>query len=247
MKAKIFHIDTDLLKIPAVDLFGDYIYPKLKFLKLVSSSDPTVHYYLSYNNKFGSDPFYIRVRGTKKLVIEVSNADNYNHTTKIRKISRSKLAAYIQLNELSIFKMIFDSINLMDNCQYFTEPFPEIYGAFSLLSLSLIKKNIIEDFNLGSLEFDIFRQYENFDSHLYLTVGLFQGFIHGAVDKESGEIKFNIHNIRIDSNPYNRYYNTHDDEFLCKEMKKFIELLRYVELTFNQLPEKVKKNLRNIN
>jgi hypothetical protein len=74
-------------------------------------------------------------------------------------------------------------------------------------------------------------------------VGLFQGFIHGIIDKESREIKFNIHSIRIDSNPY---YNTQDDEFLCMEMKKFIELLRYVEKTFNQLPEKVKKSLRNI-
>jgi hypothetical protein len=243
MKAKIFHIDINLLKIPAVDLFKDYIFPKLQFLKLVKSSDPTVHYYLSYNNKFNQEPFYVRVRGTKKLVIEVSDINNYKRATKVRKISRSKLATYIHLNELSIFKMILDSINLLEFSQDFTQPFPELYDSFSLLSISLLKKNIKEDFNLGSLEFDICRQYENFDSHLYLTVGLFQGFIHCDVDKENGKFRFNIHSIRIDSNPY---YNTHDDEFLCAEMKKFIELLRYVEKTFNQLPEKVKKNLRNI-
>jgi hypothetical protein len=243
MKAKIFQNDVNLFKITAVDLFKDYIFPKLQFLKLVKSSDPTVHYYLSYNNKFNQEPFYVRVRGTKKLVIEVSDINNYKRTTKVRKISRSKLATFIHLNELSIFKMIFDSINLMDRSQDFTKPFPELDDSFSLLSISLLKKNIKEDFNLGSLEFDISRQYENFDSHLYLTVGLFQGFIHGIIDKESREIKFNIHSIRIDSNPY---YNTQDDEFLCMEMKKFIELLRYVEKTFNQLPEKVKKSLRNI-
>jgi hypothetical protein len=247
MKAKIFHTDVNLFKIPAVDLFRDYIAPKLKFLKLIKSSDPTVHYYLSYNNRFDHEPFYIRVRGTKKLIIEVSDIDNYNRITRVHKIGRSKLATYVHLNEVSIFKMIFDSINLMENVRQFTKPFPEIYNDFSLLNLSLLKKNIEEDFDLGSVEFDICRQYEYFDSHLYLTVGLLQGFIHGAVDKESGEIKFNIHNIRIDSDPYDRYYNVHDAEFLCKEMKKFIELLKYVELTFNQLPRRVKKNLRNIN
>jgi hypothetical protein len=242
MKAEKIHADDSLFKIPVVELFKNYIYPKsARFLKLLNASDPTVHYYLCYNNKFGSEPFYIRVRGTKTLIIETSG--NYGYT-KLRKISRSKLVAFIHLNEFSIFELILDSINLMKRSQDFIKPFPELHNVFSLLNLSLLKKNIIEDFNLGALEIDIHRQHENYDSHLYLTVGIFQGFISSVMD--NGVIKFSIHNIRMDSGTDLHYYNIHDEEFICREMKTFIDVLKYVELTFNQLPEKVKKTLRNI-
>jgi hypothetical protein len=202
MKAKLrLPIGTDLFKIPAVDLFKNYIYPKsMKFLKVLNTTDPTVHYYLCYNNKFGTEPFYIRVRGTKKLVIETSN--NGHGYTEIRKIGRSKLANFIHLNVFSIFELIFDSINLMECSQDFTKPFPELCDVFSILNLSLLKKNLKEDFNLGSLEFDISRQYNNYDSHFYLTVGLAQGYIYIVI--ANGEIKFNIDTIRMDSNPYIR-------------------------------------------